>query len=204
MVLTVAEYDENDEGGLAPGLLIASPSLFDPNFSGSVVLMAEHGEGGALGFIVNRPSQMRVRDVLSGVDEDLVKMARHTDLEAGHVLWGGPVQPQGLWILYRPSLGGLEEGSVQLAEDLALGASRELLESILRGGRSGPFHLLLGYAGWGPKQVEHEAATGSWLPLGLEDDLVFEVPFESRWDTAVRRLGLMPGGFMMGGPGAQA
>lgn len=193
-----------DDAGLAPGFLVASPQLIDPNFSGSVVLVAEHGEEGALGFILNRPSEMTVAEVLSGIDEELVALADGADLSMGRVLWGGPVQPQGLWILYRPSNGGLEESSVELGDDVALGASRELLESLLTGERTGPFYLLLGYAGWGPLQVEQETTAGSWLPLDFSDDLAFEVAFEDRWETAVRRLGLPPGGFLMGGPGAEA
>ena len=81
--------------GLAPGYLVASPSLLDPNFVGSLVLVAQHNEEGALGFIVNRPSEMDVAEVLSGIDEKLVKMAEGTDLSEGRVLLGGPVQPQG-------------------------------------------------------------------------------------------------------------
>ena len=67
-----------------------------------------------------------------------------------------------------------------------------------------PFVLLLGYAGWAPMQVEKEISAGAWVPMELDSDLVFEVPIEKRWETAVRRLGLDPGEFLVGGGGAQA
>lgn len=190
--------------GLAPGFLIASPSLGDPNFDGSIVLMAEHHGEGALGFVLNRPGPIAVADVLRGLDEQLAEAAAASGRLTGQVLVGGPVSPERLWILHRPGVVPAEEGGVHVGEGLALGGSKELLEALVRHPTAGPFLLLLGYAGWAPMQVEREVATGAWLPLPLHDDLVFEVPHEARWDTAVRRLGLTPGGFMVGGGGAQA
>jgi putative transcriptional regulator len=190
--------------GLAPGFLVASPSLADPNFDGSLVLMAEHHGEGALGFVVNRPGPISVADVLRGLDGGLAEAAAASGRLAGQVLVGGPVAPERLWILHRPGPVATEEGAVQVTAGLALGGSKELLEALVREPSAGPFLLLLGYAGWGPMQVEREVATGAWIPLPLHQDLVFEVPHEARWETAVRRLGLTPGGFMVGGGGARA
>ena len=190
--------------GLAPGFLVASPSLADPNFDGSLVLMAEHHGEGALGFVVNRPGPIAVADVLRGLDGDLATLAEAAGREGGQVLVGGPVSPERLWILHRRGLVQAEEGALFVGEGLAVGGSKELLEALVRQPSSGPFLLLLGYAGWAPMQVEREVAAGAWLPLDLHEDLVFGVPLETRWDVAVRRLGLEPGGFMVGGGGAQA
>jgi putative transcriptional regulator len=192
------------ERGLAPGFLVAAPTLPDPNFAGSLVLMAEHHGEGALGFVVNRPASIEVADVLGEVDADLLRAARKAGRAGGPVLVGGPVNPERLWILHRPHPSLVEEGAVTVGNGLALGGSRELLESVVRGQEAGPFLLLLGYAGWGPQQVEHEVAAGAWLPMDLQDDLVFDVPLADRWETAVRRLGLEPGGFLVGGGGAEA
>jgi len=142
--------------------------------------------------------------VLRGLDGGLAEVARASGRLEGQVLVGGPVSPERLWILHRPGLVPAEEGSVRVGDGLALGGSKELLEALVRQREAGPFLLLLGYAGWGPMQVEQEVSAGAWLPLGLHEDLVLEVPTEERWDTAVRRLGLTPGGFMVGGGGAQA
>ena len=190
--------------GLAPGFLVAAPALGDPNFAGSLVLMAEHHGEGALGFVVNRAAPIAVADVLGSVDADLRRAAREAGRDGGNVLVGGPVTPERLWVLYRPGLVAVEEGGIAVGAGLALGGSRELLESIVRAREGGPFLLLLGYAGWAPMQVEQEVAAGAWVPLELQDDLVFDVPLEQRWEVAVRRLGLEPGGFLVGGGGAQA
>ncbi len=190
--------------GLAPGFLVAAPALADPNFAGSVELVAEHHGEGALGFVENRPAPVTVVDVLATVDADLRRAAEEAGRAGGTVLVGGPVQPERLWILFRPGAGPDVEGSVRVGRDLALGGSRELLESLVRAPGGAPFLLLLGYAGWAPGQVEHEIAAGAWIPLAMQDDLVFDVPLDKRWEVAVRRLGLEPGGFLVGGGGAQA
>jgi putative transcriptional regulator len=190
--------------GLAPGFLVASPTLGDPNFDGSLVLMAEHHREGALGFVVNRPGPISVAEVLRGLDGELAVAAGAFGRDGGHVLVGGPVSPERLWILYRPGVVPAEEGAQRVGEDLALGGSKELLEALARAPDGGPFLLILGYAGWAPMQVETEVAAGAWIPMSLQEDLVFEVPHPDRWETAVRRLGLEPGGFMITGGGAQA
>src|SRR5512138_1888409 len=190
--------------GLAPGFLVASPALRDPNFAGSLVLVAEHHGEGALGFVVNRPAPIAVADVLAGIDEGLRRAAEAAGRDGGIVLIGGPVQPERLWILFRPGPGADLTGAVGVGEELALGGSRELLEGLVRERRAVPFVLLLGYAGWAPLQAENEIAAGAWVPMPLASDLVFDVPLEKRWEVAVRRLGLDPGEFLVGGGGAQA
>jgi putative transcriptional regulator len=190
--------------GLAPGLLVASPTLGDPNFDGSVVLMAEHRAEGALGFVVNRPGPITVADVLRGLDPALADEAIRQGRAGGQVMEGGPVQPERLWILYRPGEVPAEEDATLVGRDLALGGSRELLEALVRTPGGGPFLLMLGYAGWAPMQVEREVTEGAWIPLPLQEDLVFDVPHAERWDQAVRRIGLQPGGFMVAGGGARA
>jgi putative transcriptional regulator len=190
--------------GLAPGFLVAAPALQDPNFAGSLVLMAEHHGEGALGFVVNRAGSISVADVLGGLDEKLAAVAEAAGRAGAPVLVGGPVQPERLWILFRPGPSAPEEGAVRVGAGLALGGSRELLEALVRARDPGPFQLLLGYSGWAPLQVENEVSQGAWIPLPLHEDLVFEVPLEKRWETAVRRLGLDPTGFLVGGGGAKA
>jgi putative transcriptional regulator len=198
------EDRERSAGGLAPGFLVASPTLRDPNFAGSLVLMAEHHGEGALGFVVNRAGPLTVADVLGRVDPALRARADATGRADAPVLVGGPVQPERLWILFEPGPQVPEEGAIRVAANVALGGSRELLEALVRAPAPVPFVLLLGYAGWAPLQVEHEVAAGAWVPMPLHEDLVLGVPLEQRWEVAVRRLGLDPAGFAMGGGGASA
>src|SRR5512142_3267182 len=102
--------------GLAPGFLVASPTLRDPNFAGSLVLVAEHHGEGALGFVVNRPAPLAVADVLEGIDEGLRRAAEATGRAGGIVLVGGPVQPERLWILFRPRAGADLTGAVGVGD----------------------------------------------------------------------------------------
>jgi len=194
----------NTPNGLAPGFLVAAPGLRDPNFARSLVLIADHEPQGALGFVVNRPARGTVGDVLDQIDPALRAAAERDGRAAAPVLVGGPVQPERLWILHRPSPVPAEEGGLVLAGALAVGGSRALLEALVRAPAPGPFLLLLGYSGWGPLQVEREVAAGGWVPLPFDVSLVLDVPLEVRWDEAVKQLGLTPGSFTVGGGGAQA
>lgn len=195
--------ERSSESGLAPGFLVASPALRDPNFARTLVLMAEHQGEGALGFVVNRAGPITVGDVLGGLDEALAARAEAAGLAAAPVLAGGPVEPERLWILHAPAPGLPDDGGATVGEGLGLGGSRELLEALVAA-RTVPFLLLLGYAGWAPRQLEQEVAAGAWVPMELFADLVLEVALEKRWETAVRRLGLDPAEFVVGGGGARA
>lgn len=194
---------ERTTSGLAPGFLVSSPALNDPNFRSSLVLMVEHSPEGAFGLVVNRPTPLPVRDLLDSVSPELGREAAALGRDGGRVLLGGPVDPERLWILHRPGAVPVDEGGALLAADLAVGGSRALLERLARTPGAGPFHLLLGYAGWGPLQLESEVTQGSWIPLALAGDLVLDLPIEKRWEEAVRRLGLEPAGLVSGG-GAKA
>jgi putative transcriptional regulator len=189
----------SSDGSLAPTLLLAMPQLRDPNFSRSVVLLCEHGRQGALGFVVNRPTDMRAAEA--------VVLEPPAQGDSGLLLWtGGPVEPQRGFLLLGDDPGADE--SERIADGFHLTASVEVLRQLID---AAPNHLeqrrcrlLLGYAGWAPMQAENEIAAGAWVPMPLASDLVFDVPIEKRWETAVRRLGLDPGEFLVGGGGAQA
>jgi putative transcriptional regulator len=189
---------------LAPGFLVAAPALADPNFAGSLVLMVQHSPEGALGFVANRPGPIAVGDVLKEVDDRLWKAGLAWGRTGEPVLLGGPVRPERLWILCGAAASRAEEDPIEVGGSLAVGGSRDLLEAVIRDPARGRFQLFLGCSGWGPLQVENEVSSGAWIPLSLHEDLLFDVPLASRWDEAVRRLGLEPGGFTVGGGGAQA
>ncbi len=195
---------ERSASHLAPGYLVAAPGLRDPNFAGSLVLMTGHRRDGAMGFVVNRPAPMTVAGMLGAVDEALGGLARSSPLAGQAVLVGGPVSPEQVWLLYRRGAAGEDDDAIRVGRRLAVGSSRPVLEAILRGADAGPVQLFVGYAGWAPLQLETEISQGSWVPLGFDEDLVTTVPVADRWATAVRRLGLDPGGFLVGGGGAMA
>jgi putative transcriptional regulator len=195
---------ERSASHLAPGFLVAAPALRDPNFAGSLVLMTGHRKEGAMGFVVNRPAPISAADMLASVDDRLGGLAQGSPHARQPVLVGGPVGQEQVWVLYRRGLPADDEDAIRVGRRLAVGSSRPVLESLLRDAGGGPLQLFVGYAGWAPLQLENEIAHGSWVPLGFDEDLVTTVPVEDRWAEAVRRLGLDPAGFLVGGGGAMA
>ena len=166
-------------------LLVAVPDMMDSIFRGTLIIVCEHEEEqGAMGFILNQPSGMTLRDLLVDmsitpeVDRDLSRP----------VYLGGPVQP---------NLGfGLYSGTYKMSDSTVINdgikvtASRTLLEHCAIG--KGPKNLLvtMGYAGWSPGQLERELDTGSWWLASPSSALMFDLPPEKRWSEAVRQLGL--------------
>ena len=158
-----------------------------------------------MGFVVNRPAPVSAPELLENVDAGLAALARRPRRLEVPVLVGGPVAGDQLWILHRRSPDLPDDGDgVGVGRALSLGSSLPLLEALLRAEDPGPFLLLVGYAGWAPMQLENEIAHGAWIPMEFAEDLAFNVPFASRWEEAVRRLGLDPAGFAVGGGGAMA
>jgi len=179
-------------GELAPGLLIASPPLNDPNFIHALILLVAHGEEGALGIVVNGDREIAcVGDLLEqlGLSDDAT---RHR----APVRLGGPVQPEIGWIVYKPAKAAPREGEIKLSDGVAVTQSREVLAAI--GREDGPelYAAYLGYTGWAPGQLEEEIRQGAWLPMALDDSIVFDVPVERRWTEAFARAGVAPAGFL--------
>jgi putative transcriptional regulator len=178
-------------GPLAPGLLIATPPLSDPNFVKALVLLVAHGEDGALGLVVNGEREVAcVGDLLEQLElcDDGTKYRQSVRL-------GGPVQPELGWIVYRPNAEP-REGEIKLSESCAVTQSREVLASIGRGSGPDGFQTLLGYTGWAPGQLEEEIRHGAWLPIELDASIVFDVAVEKRWAVAFERAGVAPAAMM--------
>jgi putative transcriptional regulator len=179
---------------LAPGFLIASPPLGDPNFDRTVVLLAIHNAEGALGFVVNRTAPVKLDELLrhAGYDGD--------PDDSSHVWIGGPVQPQSGWVVVDdPSLEG--EGVIEVGPRLRVSSSREAFDALAQPTPDvlapRPRRLvLLGYSGWGPAQLESEIARGAWLPVPLDERVLFDCPPEERWERAYALVGLKPGNMM--------
>jgi putative transcriptional regulator len=166
---------------LAPGFLIAVPQMDDANFSRSVVLMVEHGPDGAMGIVFNRPSEVTLADVgrSHGVE---------VNPGAGTAFLGGPVQRDRGFILHRrPEV----PDSVLVSEGIWLSVSTDSLRPLLEGDPTA-YRLCLGYAGWGPGQLEREVMVGGWLTGKATPLRVFETPAEKVWDLAIRDLGVDP------------
>lgn len=174
---------------LAPGFLVASPALRDPNFVRTVIVLVEHGDEGSLGFIVNQAAPVSFEQVA-----ELLGLESDGEAAAPPVFTGGPVAPQSGWILFDPRGADDEalEDAVTVSDRLAVSASRSLLERIARG--EGPERrlLALGYAGWATGQLDGEFTRGVWVPVDLDDEIVFDVAPEDRWHAALTSAGIDP------------
>lgn len=174
---------------LAPGFLVAAPSLLDPNFKRSVVLLVDHRSEGSLGFVVNRPAQVGLRAML----EQLGLSLNGSLKVESPVLVGGPVNPQTGWIVFEQGqVSAASDDVVRISDRLAVSASRELLETLITHNGPERMVLVLGYAGWGAGQLDAEIAQGAWIPVDFDERIVFDTPFDERWSSALRILGIDP------------
>lgn len=174
---------------LAPGFLVAAPGLTDPSFRESVVLLVDHGPEGSLGFVVNRPADVTFRNVL----DELELSDRGRPSPDVPVLVGGPVAPHTGWIVFDPELRSVpEDARIDVDRSVQVSASRAVLEA-LAASPDGRRHLLvLGYAGWGAGQLDDEIREGSWIPVELDAQVVFDTPYDERWGAALSVLGIDP------------
>jgi len=159
--------------------LIAAPSLRDPNFARTVVLLCDHGPSGSLGLVINRPSELKIAEALADVPGAT---------ERPETLWrGGPVQTSSVFILHdRPALGGH-----QVVEHLAFGADLDLLKRLLNDADTAGarFRLYAGYAGWGAGQLEFELSQESWIVKSADEPTVFSTAGEDAWAEILRSMG---------------
>ena len=175
---------------LAPTLLLSMPQLNDPNFHRTVVLLCEHAAEGALGLVLNRPTDTPATSV--------VRLEPPPAHDSGLPVWiGGPVEPQRGWIL----LGNEPERfeSVRVCDGIYLSSSADLLRTLLEAAPPQRSRLLTGYAGWAPGQLDDEIEASAWLTADVEVDLVFDTPAPEMWEMAIRRLGADPSALQMGG-----
>ncbi len=172
---------------LSGSLLVAMPQLQDPNFTRTVVLLIEHDEGGTFGLVLNRGTGLSARELCSSLD-----VAWNGDPEH-EIQWGGPVQPNTGWVVFGDGarLRGDEEGVCAVTDGVSFAGSLDVLRSIALAPPP-DVRFFLGYAGWGPGQLESELAQGAWLVAPLTLDLAFGVDGEELWNEALRDLGVDP------------
>ncbi|MHB8346665.1 MAG: YqgE/AlgH family protein [Acidiferrobacterales bacterium] len=173
-----------DMAFLTNQFLIAMPNLADPNFSRTVTLICEHSSEGAMGLIINRPTDLRLREVLQQMDIEDIDQAS-LDLP---VHLGGPVQGNRGFVVHEPL--GNWESTLTVSDTLGVSTSRDILVAIAQ--NRGPQHsfLALGYAGWAPGQLEREIAENTWLSGPADRSVIFEMPAEQRWGAAANLLGI--------------
>lgn len=169
-------------------LLVAMPSLADPNFSQTVTLICEHTSKGALGIVLNRPLGMALGDVF----RQLSLESKDEQLREQPVLRGGPVQQDRCFVLHPPSGGTHEpwDSTLEVSPTLHVTTSRDILGSMARGDGPQQAVVALGYAGWEGGQLEDEIRSNAWLTVPVDDAIIFETPFDRRWQAAAQLLGI--------------
>ena len=164
--------------------LVAMPGLADPNFTHSVTLLCEHNDQGALGLVINRPTELRLADML-----DHMKLAHPAlDPSAHIVYWGGPVQTERGFVIH--SEPGKWESSLRVSDQLFITTSKDVLTAIGQGAGPKQFLVTLGYAGWAAGQLENEIKENSWLNTPVDHAILFNLPVATRWEAATRLLGV--------------
>lgn len=175
---------------LADHFLIAMPGMLDPVFGGTVVYVCEHHAGGALGMIINRPTDMTM-DVLFERLELSLEITPHGGPNPGSlVMFGGPVQVERGFVLHAPE--AEYSSSLRVSDQVALTTSRDVLEAAAVG--QGPERLLvtLGCAGWEAGQLEDEILNNGWLTVKADPAILFDLPAEERFVAAMHLLGITP------------
>jgi putative transcriptional regulator len=180
----------SDSGYLTNQLLIAMPAMGDPNFSQTVALICDHSSAGALGLILNRPLPMRMGEVFEQLDIELDEAALPvpTVLRDRAVLRGGPMQTDRGFVVHRAA--GKWDTTLEVSDALHVTTSRDILAAIAKGRGPEEAFIVLGYAGWDGGQLEQEIRANAWLSAPVDLGLVFDLPFESRWQAAARLLGV--------------
>jgi putative transcriptional regulator len=173
--------------------LIAMPGLEDEAFARSVVYLCEHSARGALGLVINKPSDINLKGLFDKVELPL----RRADLVGIPVFHGGPVQTERGFVLHEAVFAGdaapsepVYASTMTIPGGLEMTTSKDVLEAMATG--AGPRKVLvsLGYSAWGEGQLESELAENSWLTVSADTAVIFDTPVEQRYAKALSLLGL--------------
>lgn len=167
--------------------LIAMPAMADPYFSKTLIYVAEHNEQGALGLIVNRPTELDLASLLERISisysmENSARLASHP------IFFGGPVQTDRGFVLHRPV--GAWQSTLKVREDVGLTSSRDILLHVASSPQPLDMIVTLGYSGWGAGQLEHELAQNAWLTVPASTHILFALPHEEKLAAAMDMLGI--------------
>lgn len=179
----------SDTFSLTNHFLIAMPSLDDPNFEQSVSYICEHNNEGAMGVVINRPTNLTFAELCEQLEIEITDQ----DVCNYPIFEGGPVETERGFILHTPL--GEWESTIEITKDIGLTMSQDIIQAIADGydaDNTPPKHFMitLGYAGWSEDQIEEEIAANIWLNVPATRDILFHTPIENRWTAAAASLGI--------------
>ncbi|MGA7178329.1 MAG: YqgE/AlgH family protein [Thiobacillaceae bacterium] len=162
--------------------LIAMPNMADPNFAGSLTYICDHTDQGALGVVINRPTDLQLSALF-----DQIGLSLPDNMEQ-IVYFGGPVQTERGFVLHTPN--GHYNSTLAVNSNVNLTTSKDVLEAVSHGSGPSKFMVSLGYAGWSAGQLESELAQNAWLSVVARPEVIFDLPPEERLPAAMKLLGI--------------
>ncbi len=169
---------------LTGSLLMAMPQMRDPRFARSVIYMCVHNEDGAMGLVVNRLAESVTFPEL--LEQLKIGSASNTDDIRVH--FGGPVESGRGFVLHSAEY--KQGGTVVVNDEIALTATIDILKAIAKGAGPRRRLLALGYAGWGPGQLDGEIQQNAWLHVPADEALIFDLDLASKWERAAAKIGV--------------
>jgi len=186
-----------DDVDLTGKILIAMPGMSDPRFAQAVVFLCAHSSDGAMGLVLNKPTdELRMHDLL-----EHLSIAPGPEMRDLPVHFGGPVEHGRGFVLHDDGYRS-EIATLEVMAGFGLTATLDILEELAAGRGPDKALLALGYAGWGPDQLEAELARNDWLTCEADSALVFDTPCARKWEAALSRLGVSP--LMLSSDGGRA
>ncbi len=164
--------------------LIAMPALQDPNFHRTVTFLCAHNNEGAMGIVINRPLNLNLAQVLDHMSIE-VENVQVNDMM---VLQGGPVQRDRGFVIHEPA--GEWDAVLTVGDEIGVATSRDILTAVAHGDGPKRAVVALGYAGWGSGKLEHEVLQNAWLSGPADSSIIFDLPYEERYEGAARLLGV--------------
>ncbi len=178
--------DQDAQQYLSGQILLAMPGLTDPRFARTVIYMCAHSADGAMGLVLNRVLEsLTFPDLLEQLGIETASVE-----ESINIHFGGPVESGRGFVLHTPDY--VQDATLVVDGEIALTATVDILKAIAGG--TGPRRCLLalGYAGWGPGQLDNEIKSNGWLNVAADDELIFGPDLDSKWDQAMGKLGVDP------------
>ena len=170
--------------------LIAMPGMADETFAGAVIYLCEHNDRGALGLVINKPIDIKLRNLFEKVELTISQ----DELADQPVYFGGPVQTERGFVLHEKQGDGSAQynSTLSVPGGLEMTTSKDVLEAMAEGGGPKKVLITLGYSGWQAGQLEAELGRNGWLNVDADPKVIFDTPIEKRYDTALALLGIDP------------
>jgi len=175
-----------DESYVTGQLLIAMPGMRDERFAKSVIYMCAHSEEGAMGLVLNqRLDSLTFAKLISQLELDEKHLSRDVPVH-----FGGPVESGRGFVLHTSDY--QQDATLEVVNGVALTATVEILKAIAQGKGPQKSLLALGYAGWGPGQLDMEIRANGWLQVPSDSEIIFDIEPDTKWERAIQRLGIDP------------